>query len=419
MSQHDDDFEGEAPTSDLVPSEILSKLTEEAKELWAPEGAGSTGDSLDQQLFARIDAYERDKKHSRRLWAPLGLATAIAAGALAFVHSHGDAPSAEVDRSLAPIAQAPLPPPDPPRPTAPAELTAMTGGGVLEADGVPARVHEAPFHDGVRLESRGGDAVFAAPGRVDWLLERGTEVSTVRAGSHGGAIVLALAVGAVEAQVVPVIAGEAFAVDVDTVRVAVHGTHLRVGRQERGGNHIVVDLSEGVISVGAPPKAGPTVGTLVTAPAHVEFDITDPKGTLLVDHEPSHVRAAVDPVGLGQSSANEVPVAEAPNPAVGSVGSAPAPLPRPPISAAQKKETAEEIVTAAIRRCASETVHKREGTVTISSVLSFEVDSSGAAHTAIFHPPLVPDMQACVSKTVFETVWTQPGPHTFPIELRF
>ena len=93
-----------------------------------------------------------------------------------------------------------------------------------------------------------------------------------------------------EAQVAPVAAGEAFAVDVDGARVAVHGTHLRVERQ---GGHAIVDLREGVVSIGLPPKSGATYGDLVTAPAHIEFDVADPHGTLKVSHESSRVRAAI------------------------------------------------------------------------------------------------------------------------------
>ena len=126
-------------------------------------------------------------------------------------------------------------------------------------------------------------------------------MTTVRAGTRGGSIVLALRVGAVEAQVTPVAMGEAFAVDVDGVRVAVHGTHLRVARAERGGSWVVVDLSEGVISVGAPPKAGSTMGVLVTAPAHVEFSTTDVDRTLRVEHDPARVRAPVDPAAIGSA----------------------------------------------------------------------------------------------------------------------
>ena len=62
--------------------------------------------------------------------------------------------------------------------------------------------------------------------------------------------------GAFEAQVTPVPSGEAFAVDVATptsiVRIAVHGTHLRVAR---AGTRVTVDLTEGVVSIGSVSEA--------------------------------------------------------------------------------------------------------------------------------------------------------------------
>src|SRR5258708_4662206 len=81
--------------------------------------------------------------------------------------------------------------------------------------------------------------------------------------------------------------GEAFAVDVvnpdgTSSRIAVHGTHLRVARD---GDHVVVDLSEGVVSIGAPARVGSTYGELVTAPAHAELT-AGVSASLRVDHTP-------------------------------------------------------------------------------------------------------------------------------------
>jgi hypothetical protein len=417
--------------------EIVNELAEEAKSLWvAPPG----GDELEAKLVARIDAYEATKRAAPaarevdgRLWGSVALMTALAAGVFFFARPHTGGPSASVERGPSPAAapEAPLsreseqalaasPSPEEvvkPRPSTPAELTAVTGGGELRADGVKAAIHSVAFHDGQTQQARGGDAVFAAAGRVDWLLERGTDLSVVRAGAHGGAIVLALQVGAIEAQVVPVVGGEAFAVDVDGVRVAVHGTHLRVARQERGGAHVVVDLSEGVISVGAPPKAGSTVGLLVNAPAHVEFSVNDLDGTLRVDHDPSHVRPAVDPVKLSQSSS--VPELAPSNPVTSgtSAGTAPVASPRTPSAPAPKAPTATELVAAAVHKCAEETLHPGEGNLTVSSMLTVDVNPDGSARIANFNPPVKPEFQSCVARTVYSTTWSEPGEHKIPIEL--
>src|SRR5207237_528524 len=137
-----------------------------------------------------------------------------------------------------------------------------------------------------------------------------------RVKSAGESLVLGLEEGAIEAQVTPVPTGEAFAVDIaagsSLVRVAVHGTHLRVARN---GSHVVVDLTEGVVSIGAPPRTGSTYGTLVTAPSHVEFDAADLDHTLRIEHAPAAVRAPVSLVshesfGASATARNEPAPAE-------------------------------------------------------------------------------------------------------------
>src|SRR5262249_16961537 len=158
--------------------------------------------------------------------------------------------------------------------------------------------------EGDAIDVTGARAVFERPQKVTWLIEQDAPQQTRAARAHvnltGEPFVLGLEHGSIEAQVAPVPVGEAFAVDVETEhglgRVAVHGTHLRV---TRAGNRVSVDLTEGVVAIGVPPRTGVTTGTVVTAPAHVELDATDLR-TLEVDHSPAAVRSAV-PLELGLS----------------------------------------------------------------------------------------------------------------------
>ncbi len=422
--------DGDGTETAPLDERVVSRLTEEAKAEWLPRapGADAARDAEDK-LFARMDAHDASANAATanaasdsRFWGGVAAITALAAGVLLAAYPHGPAPSAQNENpGVNPgLNTGVTPEPAPARPTAPALLTTVTGGGELRVDGVVAGARGASLSDGQTAESHGGVAVFAAPGRVDWLLENGTEVSSVRAGSRGGAIVLALRVGAVEAQVTPVPAGEAFAVDVDGVRVAVHGTHLRVARESRGGSHVVVDLSEGVILVGAPPKAGATVGTMVTAPAHVEFSVADLEGTLRVDHDPSHVRTPVDPASLAEH-AEALPsgttlTASPPHTPAGA-GAAP----RAATIAAPSGPTPTEIIMDAVRSCSDRDVGERlrAGTVpvTINSTLSIDVAADGVPSLARFDPPLVRELQDCISLAVYRTRWSEPGSHAVPIEL--
>jgi hypothetical protein len=409
--------------------EILRcRLTTEARSEWAPPERRDGDGGVEERLFARIEAFERQEPRpvprlaEVRWLRPVAMLAAVAACALFFTRVPGSGPRPDADSATAsPTVQGiAAPVAEPARPAASAALAMMTGKGELHGDDGPALPRGATLSDGERLEARGGEALFSAPGRVDWRLEQGTEVRVVRAGAQGGAIILALAVGAVEAQVKPVAAGEAFAVDVDGVRVAVHGTHLRVARGQRGGSAVVVDLTEGVILVGAPPRAGSTMGTLVNAPAHVELSVDDLAGTLRIDHEPSHVRPAVDQAALmAQAGA---PAVELLHPVVVTPEPVPVPTPvTPPRSTSAppvpRAPSPLEIVDAAVHTCADQTIPGASGTVTISSTLTVSVKLGGQADVASFNPPLVPEFQSCVARAVYSVRWTEPGPHLIPIEV--
>jgi len=171
-------------------------------------------------------------------------------------------------------------------------VTAVEGGGQLLVDGKSVGVGAA-LRMGDVIEARGAQATIERLGKLTLIFERGSKATVTHV---DGALVLALEAGAVEAQVVPVASGEAFAVDVGHSRVAVHGTHLRVARV---GEHVMVDLSEGVISLGEAPRIGSTLGSLLTAPAHAEFTTSDAEGTLTLSHDPAVLRA---PVSLGAST---------------------------------------------------------------------------------------------------------------------
>ncbi len=412
-------------------SGALDRLVREGRSDWVPplkRGPGGTDhlEEAERKLFARIDACEGQARPPLRLvgssslWRPIAVITAAAAGLVFFARPHGGHVALEADRaplSSAAVVHEPVAAPqEPARSAVPVELSMVTGGGELRVDNARVVGRGASLHDGETAEARGGEAVLAAPGRVSWLLETGTEVTVVHAGTSGGAIVLALGVGAVEAQVTPVPSGEAFAVDVDGVRIAVHGTHLRVARQKRGGTSVVVDLTEGVISVGAPPRAGTTVGVLVTAPAHVEFSVSDLSGTLRVEHDVAHVRAPVDPVSLARPATPALALPRAVE-APSSVASPAAPSPRVSSAPAPKPPNSDEVIGAAIRACADQTLPDQKGAATMSSTLTVNVNPDGVAGIATFDPPVKLEFHDCVTRAVYEVRWSEPGLHRIPIEI--
>jgi hypothetical protein len=265
-------------------------------------------------------------------------------------------------------------------------------------------------------------------------------VGRARVKSAGESLVLGLDDGAIEAQVTPVPSGEAFAVDVATptsiVRVAVHGTHLRVAR---AGTRVTVDLTEGVVSIGAPPRMGTTYGTLVTAPAHVELDATDLQGTLRVDHTPSAVRPAIplvshEPVAAARP---ELPPASPRDvkPAVPGrerepLAARPAAVPRPSptdpeppvakIDPTKPPPPPREVIAAAVRDCAASRSRPSDVRVTVTSSLRLKVGAGGGVESAQFDPPLLPEIQACAAAAIYKAKLAETDATvTIPIEFSY
>lgn len=298
-------------------------------------------------------------------------------------------------------------------------------------------------HAGDAIDVDGARAVFERPRKVTWLLEEDSAqgevargpVARARVTSAGEPLVLGLEHGAIEAQVVPVASGEAFAVDIATprnvVRVAVHGTHLRV---TRSGNRVVVDLTEGVVSIGVPPRTGVTHGTIVTAPAHVELDATD-LATLRIDHAPSSVRAPIplggQEVALGAGRPESSPSSEQPEPDPPAARSAVAkgPAIRPdgtaPGAKAERASAglpAREAIAEAVRDCAALRGRARGADdvhVTVNSTLRLRVSAAGAVESAQFTPPLLPDIQSCAAQSIYKTKLDETGLVTIPIEFSY
>jgi hypothetical protein len=240
-----------------------------------------------------------------------------------------------------------------------------------------------------------------------------------------GALVLALTEGAVEAQVVPVPNGEAFAVDVGLSRVAVHGTHLRV---ERFGEHVIVDLSEGVVSLGPAPRVGSTLGSLVTAPAHAEFGVSDAEGSLTLTHDPSAVRPPLSTT-LSASAPARPPaqaVAAAPQPKPEAVEARPAgavaprvePHSSPAPRVAPVDPNPEGTIASAVRACLAERPRADNVTVEVSTVVRLDVDADGTVLHARFDPPVTPDVNACASGPIYRTRFARGGSVAVPVELR-
>jgi len=397
-------------------SDAIDRLVRESRpELGTREARDVNWTEVDRGLFGRIEAERRAeraalKSSKGRLWALVagGLA---AAAAVALIVGKAREP-----RTMDPVQVV--------ADESAGSVVAIEGDGQLMIDGKPGRVG-AELHLGDVLETHGAQATIERPGKLTVVVEQGAKATVART---QGALVLALDRGAVEAQVVPVPSGEAFAVDVGPSRVAVHGTHLRVART---GDHVVVDLTEGVVSLGPAPRIGSTLGSLVTAPAHAEFTATDAEGTLVVSHDALTVRAAASFVPVGPSRASLPALAAAPvksEPAdtrpPSSSGAAPRPDVRSPGSSPGRAATMlaepdpEAAIVAAVRACVASRPHADNVTVVVTTTVRLELRADGSVQSARFDPPVAPDVNGCASGPIYGTHFTHGGSLSVPVDVR-
>ncbi|MBX3190594.1 MAG: hypothetical protein KF819_26575 [Labilithrix sp.] len=409
-------------------SPAIDALVDEARSDLQPAIDDARWKAMEERLFARIDDEAPPRRRAWRRPRALEIGAIVLAAAAAVAIVARREPSAERDRSA--VVQVDTA-------AVAGSLRATEGPGEVRVSGVKATQGHV-LRAGDLLEADRARAVLERPRRVAWLLESDTaQAARARVKSAGDTLVLGLEDGAIEAQVTPVPAGEAFAVDVATpsslVRVAVHGTHLRV---TRAGTRVVVDLTEGVVSIGAPPRIGTTYGTLVTAPAHVEFDALDLQGTLRVDHAPASVRAAV-PLSPDSSIASRpaappaprdvktAPPHREPDHAIGAVRPPP-PRPAhddpPPIAKVDPTKPPlppREAIAAAVRQCAASLSRSSDVRVTVTSTLRLKTGASGDVEAAQFDPPLRPEIQACAAQAIYDAKLDAGATVTIPIEFSY
>jgi hypothetical protein len=396
-------------------TDALTRVLREARRDWGTDEARHVAwDAVEHRLLERIEAEQHADRNSlapRANWTWKAVAGVAAAAAMAVVlgktreHQSLDLERVSVSDEAG-------------------SIVGIDGDGEVLVDGRHAAVG-ATLKLGDIIDVRGAQVTLGRPAKLMLMVERGSSTSVAHV---QGALVLALTEGALEAQVVPVASGEAFAVDVGRSRVAVHGTRLRVARN---GDRVVVDLNEGVISVGEAPRLGSTWGALVTAPAHVEFTADDAQGTLNVTHDPSAVRP---PGALGptpQYARGGAPTT-VPGPSKGEIREvvSPAPAPpshgeprvpaigSPPPSAPAVDPHAEAVVTGAVQTCVMDRLHADNVTVVVTTTLYLQLNDDGSVRTARFDPPVAPDVNACVAESIYKTRFVHGGEVVIPVSVK-
>jgi len=405
-------------------SDRLRKLIDESRdELGAREVRDIDWDAVDRELFARIEQ-ERRLERFRAVGprAPAwGVGASVLAAAAVLALVAGKTHSMRTPTLESPVAVAVAP--------AAGSVVGILGGGELLVGGKPVTTG-ATLHLGDVLETRGTSVTVERPGKLSMILEAGTHATVTHV---QGALILALDTGAIEAQVVPVPSGEAFAVDVAGTRVAVHGTHLRVARDGVDGEHVAVDLNEGVVVVGPAPREGSTVGTLVTAPAHADFATPDLAGTLTVTHDPAAVRPPNGITVSAQSANGSGGVYTATLPATPATttrpegarpATAPVVRPAPAVPAAPTPAVpaadpnAAATLAAAVRGCVMTHPSPENVTVVLNTTLHVDLDADGNVKAARFDPPVAPDVNVCAAPVIYRTRFAHDGSADVPVDVK-
>jgi hypothetical protein len=78
-----------------------------------------------------------------------------------------------------------------------------------------------------------------------------------------------------------------------------------------------------------------------------------------------------------------------------------------------------EAIAAAVRACATGRGRPGDVRVTVSSALTLQVGEGGVVASAVFAPPLQPEIQTCAAAAIYKVKVGEPGPVTIPIEFSY
>ena len=394
------------------------------RELRSQEPPELPWDTIERRLFARIDQDQADaekrasqaslaarvrpiKPERSSLTRVFGFAVAAAVMALGIGSMAGSGrldpaarqPAHRVDTASVALA------PGPAGARGDRELLSLLPGSVVEAGDAPIS--------------------FGHEGVVTWTLEPHGVVEVRSMGKGGVGHVVALRQGSLHAEVTPRAPSEglveAFAVEVDGTRVAVHGTAFTVTRE---ANEVTVDVEHGAVAVGPVGHVGETSGHLLVGPSRASFSLDGGRIAHMLPPAPARValERALDPVPAQAEEAKPAPVAAAASPAEGPADSV-APAPRPvqaPKAAASvavvepPAPAPEPAAPPPAKLLSAETVRARLGAcfqksydpaassvrVSVSSTFRLDINADGTVRSARFDPPLKPEFQVCAGSAI-------------------
>ncbi|XXY52394.1 FecR domain-containing protein [Sorangium sp. So ce269] len=402
------------------------------QQLRAEEPPEPRWDAIERELFARIERPAPVRRVAPPQRSPLGRALGFAAAAAAIAFA-----ILAAGRSAPPVVATSTPP----RARDVAEIPRAAGGAGMAGD-----LDFRALRPGDSVETAAYSVSFTDVGSVRWTLLPNSRAVVRAVGTAGGVgHVIALERGSVRADVVTRAPEEglveAFAVEVDGTRVAVHGTLFTVTRLD---GRVEVDVEHGTVAVGPAAYRGATTARLLVGPARGTFSLDGGRDARLLQRpaqpdsapsvappEPSRppalprpttasahpssraaavaaIGAASDEPAAATASAVAEPLLPAPaEPASAEPAStasapvAPAPVASAPVSEPQVASAPPALTPASVQSMLS-SCFARETAGSSSSVrksvvstLRISVHSDGSVASMRFNPPLRPALQAC------------------------
>ncbi len=249
-------------------------------------------------------------------------------------------------------------------------------------------------------------------------------VAAERDGARPGAVTIALAEGSVHAEVQPQAEGEAFAVEVDQTRIAVHGTSFTV---TRAGDRVLVEVVHGSVAVGPAGHPGSTHRWLLVGPDRASFSLDGASDArwLPVAEEPSVAEplrsASIPSVASDRATAHDAADAVKARKSALSAPSTRASAGRAEISdragvdgaegveraqaattlgAAEQEEIAKAAISRGLEACYEKQLGAFGVSFSIQSSLSLSILPSGAVREGLFNPPLSPTLLTCARDAI-------------------
>lgn len=371
-------------------------------------------DRVERGLMAAIAAREsRSRAATPRASSPILRAFGFAAAAAVLVFGVASSGSSAPSRSAASLAPAS-------HAVDPSSVAMATGKAGEEGDR-----DLLALRPGDVVEATTDDVRFGHDGALAWTLAKGSALHVKSTGSDGVGQVVVLDRGSIHAEVVPRAASEglveAFAVEVEGTRVAVHGTSFTVTRE---GDRVVVDVAHGAIAVGPTGHAGETSGHLMIGPSRAAFSFDGGKVAKWLARPAAE--APIATASMASSGADDSAAANAK-----AMVPQPATRPEPPAialgvaheapktpAAPRANEPPVEVVEgpvappppllttssirAGLQRCLERT-HPSIGDgvkIEISTTVHVVVAEDGSIAKTTVNPPLKPEFQECAGDVI-------------------